>query len=556
MTVSMQIMPGEVDCLVLGGGITGAGVARDAAMRGLRTVLVDSDDFASGTSHRTSKLIHGGLRYLEHCHFKLVAEGIIERDRLLNRLAPNLVSPLRFVIPFEGRRFPKWLLTVLGLQVYGFAELFRSGRWSRPLTGLGLGRQYPALLSHPLGVCFWDAQTNDARLVMSTLRTAYAAGAWIYNYTEIVDAKAVADGWEVVLRSAPDGREWHLRARTLINATGPWSPTTANRLGAEPLDLYWVKGSHLLLRRPKEFGDDAVVIRSVRDGRALWVIPWETRLIVGSTESQFHGDLRHVRPEADEVNDLFSSFAAYFGKLGFGRDAIVGAFAGIRPIVQQEGATENSMSRHHEIMVDASRKLVTITGGKLTTFRNMAEQSVDHVERLIGQRRLSGEARGRLRRDMLWPGLNRNQLGKLVVRLQAKYGSRLPAPGVVSHLARHYGEEAVVILDAIAAETTLGNPLFQGLPYGLAELGYLCETERVVRLLDLVKRRTPLYFLADLTSGSVLKQIAEYIAPILSWSASRATEECVLVIQETQADMEAVNQQRQSSTSNPLAECA
>ncbi|MDO8630796.1 MAG: FAD-dependent oxidoreductase, partial [Phycisphaerales bacterium] len=290
--MTVHIMPGEVDCLVLGGGITGAGVARDAAMRGLRTVLVDSHDFASGTSHLTSKLIHGGLRYLEHCHFRLVAEGIVERDRLLNRMAPNLVAPLRFVIPFEGSRFPKWLLTVCGLQLYGLAEWLRSGRRSSPLLAAGMKRHYPALLPHPFGVNFWDAQTNDARLVMATVRTAYAAGAAVHNYTSVTDVARDKDGWNVRLRCELDDREWTLRARSIINATGPWSPMTARRLGVEPQELLWVKGSHLLLRRPPDFGRDAVIINSVRDRRALWIIPWETRLIVGSTESLYRGDLR------------------------------------------------------------------------------------------------------------------------------------------------------------------------------------------------------------------------------------------------------------------------
>jgi glycerol-3-phosphate dehydrogenase len=532
-------MPGEFDCLVLGGGITGAGVARDAALRGLRTVLVDSHDFASGTSHLTSKLIHGGLRYLEHCQFRLVAEGIIERDRLLNRMAPNLVAPLRFVIPFEGSRFPKWLLTVCGLQFYGLAELLRSGRRSSPLLAAGMKRHYPALLPHPFGVNFWDAQTNDARLVMATVRTAYAAGAAVHNYTSVTDVARDKDGWNVRLRCELDDREWSIRARSIINATGPWSPMTAGRLGVEPQELMWVKGSHLLLRRPPDFGRDAVIINSVRDRRALWIIPWETRLIVGSTESLYRGDLRNVRPESDEVDDLFDSFTRYFARLGLTRRDILGAYAGVRPIVSQDGESENSLSRRHQILIDSERRLITITGGKLTTFRNMAEQAVDRAEHLLGRPPATHAVRCRLRRELLWPGLARPDMMKLTAALERNHSRSDSSAAIIPHLVRHYGSQASTILDAIAAEPRLGEPLYDGLPYCLAELAYLCESEKVGRLLDLVKRRTPLYFLTDNGSLGSLRQVVEHVAPILGWSPARQAEEWATVADEFRDDTQA-----------------
>jgi glycerol-3-phosphate dehydrogenase len=550
-------MPGEADCLVLGGGITGAGVARDAAMRGLRTVLVDSHDFASGTSHLTSKLIHGGLRYLEHCQFRLVAEGIIERDRLLNRMAPNLVAPLRFVIPFEGNRCPKWLLTVCGLQLYGLTEWLRSGRRSNPLLAASMKHRYPALLPHPFGVNFWDAQTNDARLVMATVRTAYAAGAAVRNYTSVTDAAHDKDGWNVRLRCELDGREWTLRARSIINATGPWSPMTARLLGVEPQELMWLKGSHLLLRRPPDFGRDAVIINSVRDRRALWIIPWETRLIVGSTESLYRGDLRNVRPESDEVDDLFDSFTRYFARLGLTRRDILGAYAGVRPIVSQDGESENSLSRRHEILIDDERRMITITGGKLTTFRNMAEKAVDHAEHLLGRPPATHAVRSRLRCELLWPGLARPDMKKLTTAFERNHSRSGSSAAIIPHLVRHYGSQASTILDAIAAEPRLGEPLYDGLPYCLAELAYLCESENVGRLLDLVKRRTPLYFLADNGSLGRLPQVVEHVAPILGWSPARQAEEWAAVADEFRADTQAFADQGDLQTDKSMrAVCA
>ena len=547
----------QVDCLVLGGGITGAGVARDAAMRGLKTVLIESHDFASGTSHLTSKLIHGGLRYLEQCRFRLVAEGIIERDRLLNRLAPNLVSPLRFVIPFEGARFPKWLLTVCGLQLYGLVEWLRSGRRSSPILAVGLRKRYPALKSHPLGVDFWDAQTNDARLVMSTVRTACAAGADVHNYTRVIETTRDADGWNVRVRCDLDDREWTFRAGIIVNATGPWSPMTAERLGVVPQKLLWVKGSHLLLRRPPNFGGDAIIIRSIRDRRALWIIPWETRLIVGSTESLYRGDLRNVRPSADEVDDLFDSFTHYFGRLELTRKDILGAYAGVRPIVSQDGDSENTLSRQHEILVDRELRLVTITGGKLTTFRGMAEQAVDLAERLLQRPPLPLETRNRLRRELLWPGVGRAELARRTATLMAHYEERVASTAIISHLARCYGSEASEILEAIASQPSLGEPLFDDLPYCLAELRYLCGAEKVGRLLDLVKRRTPLYFLTENGSLDQLPRILECVAPLLGWSPDQQSVELAAVADEFREDTKAFALDGDVQSDRPdLAVCA
>ncbi len=555
--MTLRTASATVDCLVLGGGITGAGVARDAAMRGLRTVLVESHDFASGTSHLTSKLIHGGLRYLEQCRFRLVAEGIIERDRLLNRLAPNLVSPLRFVIPFEGNRFPKWLLTVCGLQLYGLVEWLRSGRRSRPILAAGLRRRYPAMLPHPWGVDFWDAQTNDARLVMATVRTACAAGAEVHNYTQVLEAGHESDGWNIRVRGGLDRREWSIRTGVVVNATGPWSPKTAEQLGVEPQELLWVKGSHILLQRAPEWGKDAVIIRSLRDRRSLWIIPWETRLIVGSTESLFRGDLRNVRPNAEEIDDLFDSFIHYFGELGLTRNDILGAFAGVRPIVGQDGDSENTLSRRHQVLVDRELRLVTITGGKLTTFRSMAEQAVDHVDCLLGRSLPASAMRDRLRQEILWPDTTRDELPRLTATLLSRYGESVSSMEIVSHLARYYGTDANEILADIAAQPALGEPLFDELPFSLAELRYLSAREKVGRLLDLVKRRTPLYFLAKNGSIDGLPEIVEHIAPLLGWSPDRQAEEMATVVEEFRADTAAFAPDNHTGSDLPdLAVCA
>jgi len=543
MVMSTSSTPAaEVDCLILGGGITGAGVARDAAMRGLRTLLVDSHDFASGTSHLTSKVIHGGLRYLEHGHFRLVWEGITERDRLLNQLAPNLVTPLRFVIPFDGHRFPKWLLTLSGLQFYGALEWYHGGRRSGSMFSGRLREDYPTLRGHPFAVSFWDAQTNDARLVMATLRTAQSGGVTIRNYTSLVRAKFERDAWTVVLSSERDIAPCTVRAKSIVNATGPWAPMTTQLLGGDLMALLWIKGSHILLERPKEFGNDAIVIRSVRDLRPLWVIPWETRLIVGTTESNYTGDLRNVRPDADEIDDLFTSFSRYFPTSGLTRGDIRSAYAGVRPIVEQGGGSENSLSRKSEVVVDRDRRLITVNGGKLTTFRRMAEQTIDEVDLLLLRPSLDADLRHRLRNAPLWPGLSRTDAARWIAELTNASTGAGAAGRIVSHMVRLYGRDAAAILKEASRSAELGEPLFPDLPYCLAELIYLCKSEQVCHLLDLVKRRTSIYFLADHGGQSALPQIVDRIAPTLGWDRERKAFELSAVRDEFEADCRALGE--------------
>jgi len=525
MTTAFAALPAQVDCLVLGGGITGAGIARDAAMRGLRVLLVDSHDFASGTSHLTSKLIHGGLRYLEHGRFKMVMDAIVERDRLLNHLAPTLVKPLRFVIPFERHQVPKWLLTVAGVQFYGLIEWFRGGRRSTYMLNREIERRYPLLRSAPFAAAFWDAQANDARLVVSTLRTAQQAGATLCNYTAIESAEHTADSWRIRLSSADPDRSWVVHARTIVNATGPWSPETAEQLGLPASRLMWVKGSHIVLRKPKRYGSDATIIRSVLNDRSLWCVPWQNRLLVGSTESIHTGNLRHVHPHPEEVDDLLESTKRFFPAARLTRSDIVSAFAGVRPIISQSIDEENRMSREHRIDVDRERSLVSVLGGKLTTFRHMAEQTVDEVQTLLHRPRVGHQVRFRLRRDRLWPGLSKTQAKSVAAECARRAGQSGIAPEILDHLARYYGEDALAIASECAREIRLADPVCEGLPHTLAELKYLCRTEAVRHLTDLIKRRTPLYFLGDDQMWKRLPMIAREVAPLLGWDARRINDE-------------------------------
>lgn len=538
----------KVDCVVFGGGITGAGVARDAALRGLSVLLVDVEDFASGTSHLTSKLIHGGLRYLEHGHFRMVLEGVSERNRLLNHLAPNLVRPLRFVIPVEDQHLSRWLLTTGALRLYDLMGLYNGGRRSAALTEAALSEACPGIHHQGPALTFWDAQTNDARLVMATLRTAEEAGAELLNYARLDVARF-------------DGRMWHMRftageppvdvqvaARTIVNATGPWASITARQFDADSRSLTWIKGTHLVLDRFPELGNDAIVLRSFVDQRALWVVPWDTRLLLGTTETRYDGDPRDVRATADEIDYLMRSFRCAFPSLGAGPEHIHLAFAGVRPIIRQTVADENALSRHHEIDVDRTRHLVTISGGKLTTFRRMAEQAVDEVVSLLGLPATSRRVRHRLRSEALWPGMVRSTWRDLQTRLTSDARDTDVDETIISHLIRHYGLDAAGIVADMFHNRHTARPLFRGLPYTLAELGYLCRREQVVHLLDLVRRRTPIYFLTPRDLPAILPTILDHVAPILGWTDVRCQHEQEAVMKELNRDCAGVQEHRRKDS--------
>lgn len=515
----------SVDCLILGGGITGAGVARDATIRGLRTLLLDDSDFAGGTSHVTSKLIHGGLRYLEHGHVRLVWEGLVERNRLQHRLAPHLLRPIRFVVPFFADRWPKWLATALVLPLYDLVGGALPGTCSRPMLGGTLARACPLLESFPLAVTFCDAQVHDARLVMATLRTAEHRGAALMNYTQLVSARRDASGWHLIAYRPATRRTITIHARCAVNATGPWSPATAELLGRPAAPLKWLKGSHVVLRLPDDFGDAAVVFPSTRDRRPLWAIPWLGRLLLGTTERELDGLPRVVEPSYDEIDEMLSSFERAFSRLPARFLDPIGAFAGVRPIADAIDAGPNGFSRRHRIDSDRNNHLVTIAGGKLTTFRLVAEEAVDAVDRVLSIPARSSTLRRRLRSERLWPGLGTLARRRTRNLLSNHSARRLLSDQQFDHVVSCYGTDAARILEDIALRPDGAAPLADGLPQGLAELRYLCRTEWVVHLTDLLDRRTPFMQLAESECRRLAEPIANRIAPVLGWSAARVTEE-------------------------------
>jgi glycerol-3-phosphate dehydrogenase len=387
------------DLLVIGGGITGAGIARDAARRGLAVALVEREDFASGTSSRSSRLIHGGVRYLEHGYLHLVWEASRERRRLLE-LAPHLVRPLRFTWPvYKGARVPRWKLAA-ALTLYDALALFRNvGRHQR-LGRRGVLAAEPALGPEGLtgGAAYWDAATDDARLTLANVIDAAHASATVVNHAEVTaltfaSPQGMVDG--AVLKDLLGGGEIRVQARIVLNACGPWTDEIA-RLEGEHRGpaVRGTKGVHIAVPAARVGNRAAVTMLSPDDGRVMFTLPSGTHTIIGTTDTATAEHPHEVRARRADVRYLLNACNRFFPAAHLTEDDVVAAWAGIRPLVATDKAgSPSSASREHAIRTSA-RGLVSITGGKLTTYRAMAEQCVDVVVRHLGTKARQCDTQG------------------------------------------------------------------------------------------------------------------------------------------------------------------
>ncbi len=475
------------DLVVVGGGITGAGVALDAASRGYSVALVEKSDFAAGTSSRSSKLVHGGLRYLQNFDLGLVREALLERS-LLVKLAPHLVTPLPFVVPtFEGKR-PDRMLGV-GLNMYDVMS-WRRGRdeseeWSperhRTIDGAELVEFIPALADRDptAGYLFYDCQTDDARLVLTVLGEAERFGTVIANRCEVtglVERAGRAAG--VLVRDGLGGGEFELAADNVVNATGVW----ADRL--RPQELYVEeevpvirpsRGTHVTL--PRELVDvRAGVIVPAGAGRTVFVLPWLGRTLVGTTDNDYEGSVEHVPPGEEDIAYLLDALNTFFGtELGPGD--LSGAYAGVRPLISTGDPKKSvDISRKAELY-ETSSGLVTITGGKLTTWRRMAKLAVDRVVEREGR-----DAPCRTHEIQLGMPVDADELPE--------------APGVDGesrvHLAARYGHGANLVIRLAAVDSALATRISPDLPDIAAEAAFAADHEQAQTVADVLLRRTRL----------------------------------------------------------------
>jgi glycerol-3-phosphate dehydrogenase len=475
------------DLAVVGGGITGAGVALDAASRGYSVALVEKSDYAAGTSGRSSKLIHGGLRYLQNFDLGLVREALLERS-LLVRLAPHLVAPLPLLVPaFEGRRPDR--LMGMGLNMYD-AMSWRRGRdedeeWSparhRIIGGAETVELAPALAGRDPSAAylFYDCQTDDARLVLTVLAEAERFGAVCANACEaagLVERRGRAAG--VLVRDTLDGGEFELSAANVINATGVW----ADRL--RPDELYGEeevprirpsRGTHVTISQ-EALPVEAGVIVPAGGGRTIFALPWLGRTLAGTTDNDYDGVLEHVPPADEDVSYLLDALNGFFGT-SLGPNDLTGAYAGVRPLISTADPKKSvDISRRAELY-ETSSGLVTITGGKLTTWRRMAKMAVDRIVEREGR-----EAPCRTDEIPLGEPVEADALPD--VPAVDEDGRR--------HLARRYGHAAQLVMRLVAAAPELGRRISPDLPDIVAEAAYAAGHEQARSLADVLLRRTRL----------------------------------------------------------------
>ena len=509
----------EFDLLVVGGGITGCGIARDAALRGLRVALVEKDDFASGTSSRSSRLIHGGLRYLEHGFLHLVFEASSERRRLL-RLAPHLVRPLEFLWPvYAGSRVPQWKLAA-GLTLYDALALFRNVGTHRRLSARAIAAREPDLKRDGLvgGARYFDAATDDARLTLANAMGAREAGAVVLNHARVVGLLmdgAVARGARVV--DALGDTRIDARARVVVNATGPWSDEL-NRLGdddgprASGHDaVRGSKGVHVAVARDRIGNHGALTLLAPDDGRVMFILPSGRQTIIGTTDTFTDAPPDEVRASERDLTYLLDAANVFFPAAHLTREDVVSAWAGIRPLIAggAEQADPGNASREHAI-AESAQGVVSITGGKLTTYRVMAAQVVDVAAARLGH----SPTRRPPTRTVALPG---GDLAYIEEAIAAAERTTADAE-LAAHLVRAFGSRWPVAAGAIAAPG--GGERIAGTPYTIGEMRYVAHHELAYTLSDILLRRTHLGFETRDHGVDSAEHVARAVAKILGWSAA------------------------------------
>ena len=520
----------KFDVLVIGGGATGAGVALDAASRGLRTALVERHDFAAGTSSLSSKMIHGGIRYLQQFEIRLVYQSLHERQRMLAN-APHLVRTLPFVMAIytKGGMIPRFLgrFMTLVLWFYDVTGGAKIGAKHKRLDRDGTIRWMPSLDPERIdsGYLYHDAQVDDARLVLTIARTAALDhDAVVVNHAPVVallkdDAGAIV-GATV---DAGEGRRIDVRARAVVNAAGVWIDDVDSLDGETTVGMRPARGVHIVVPR-SILRNDCAMIMSVPGKRAsVFAVPWGEHTYIGTTDTDYDGDLDRpyctaadVRLLLDALNDSTT--------VEVRPEDVVGTWAGLRPLLRTAGDAKTAdLSRRHRITRSAGG-LVTVAGGKLTTWRQMAEDTVDEVLDLLGQRASCRTKELRLRGAEGWDEVPAGPLDD----------------AVRDHLAGRYGGEAATVIGLIADDPSLGEPVVAGAPYLRAEVVYAATHEMATSVDDVLGHRTRARLLARDASADAAPAVAALLAGVLGWSPEREQAEVAAYVGEIEREREAL----------------
>ncbi len=503
----------QVDVLVVGGGISGAGVAREAALRGLAVALLEKDDFASGTSSKSARLVHGGFRYLEQYQFGLVASACAERHKL-RRIAPRLVRPLAFTLPIYRDSNHSLLKIRLGMWLYDLLALLHNVRRHRILRPGQVAAVEPALAQRGLvgAVYYYDCLADDARLTLATVQAAHRHGARVANHAEVcglVKAGGKVAGAEVLDRIT--GQRFSVRAKVTVNATGVWADGVRQMDDPAVETLIRVnRGSHLVLPRDRLGVHGAVSFASADGQRAMYLVPWGETCLVGTTDVDHGGELDRVYATPPEVEAMLAAVNHAFPAARLTPDDIVSTFAGLRPLIGGGQEAAYQVSRDHHIF-ESEAGLVTLAGGKLTTYRRMAQDLVDFVTPRLGARGRSRSAQ----QPLLEAAFDAE--GE-AARLAARYPQL--ERDVVAHVVSAYGPAATTLLAPIEEEAEMGCRIVPGLPYIWAEVPYAVQHEMALTLSDFMVRRTHIIHEDKDQGTACAAEVAAAMARELGWDSA------------------------------------
>jgi glycerol-3-phosphate dehydrogenase len=500
---------GYVDLLVVGGGVTGAGAALDATTRGLSTAMVEARDFGSGTSSRSSKLFHGGLRYLEQLDFPLVREALRERELMLTRLAPHLVRPVSFLYPLTHRGWERAYVGA-GLALYDTLGGKSSLPRHRHLTKRAARALCPALRPSALvgALRYYDAQVDDARHTMTLVRTAAHHGATVRSSTEVVELLRDADRViGAVLRDTDTGAECHLRAGVVVNCTGVWTDDVQRLSGdSGRFRVRASKGIHLLVRRDRINSDTGLILRT--KASVLFVIPWGSRWIIGTTDTDWDLDRAHPAASRSDIDYLLAQVNEVLSS-PISRADVVGVYAGLRPLLSGESEETSQLSREHAVARSVPG-LVSVAGGKYTTYRVMARDAIDACVEDLG-RPVPPSVTERV------PLVGADGYVALVNR-HVTLADELGVPSWrLRTLLDRYGSMTFEVLAPAASDSSLLEPVIGAPEYLNAEILYAATHEGVQHLDDLLTRRTRISIETSHRGTESARAVACVVAPVLGW---------------------------------------
>jgi glycerol-3-phosphate dehydrogenase len=505
------------DVVVVGGGVVGAGTALDAATRGLRVALVEARDLASGTSSRSSKLFHGGLRYLEQLELGLVREALHERELMLTRLAPHLVKPVSFLYPLQHRLWER-PYTAIGLFLYDSMGGARSVPGQKHLTRAGALRMVPALKRDALigGIRYYDAQADDARHTMTVARTAAHYGAVVRTSTQVVEFLREADRVSGVrVRDVEDGREAEIQASVVINCTGVWTDELQRLSGSRGrFRVRASKGVHIVVPRDRIVSESGLILRTEKS--VLFVIPWRNHWIVGTTDTDWKLDLAHPAATKHDIDYILEHVNSVLATPLTHAD-IEGVYAGLRPLLAGESEETSKLSREHAV-ARVAPGLVAIAGGKYTTYRVMAADAVD-----AAAVDLPGRPQPSITDKV--PLLGADGYHALVNQadhLAAQHGLH---PYRVRHLLDRYGSLVHEVLAAADGRPELLRPLEKAPDYLAVEAVYAASYEGALHLEDVLARRTRISIEYPHRGVDCAEQVARLMGEVLGWSAETIAHE-------------------------------